>query len=270
MKRYFNAALVLVFALLYLNTAYASSIYARAGWVVDTGSFIGDVAGPSTLEEFVLAEYEEKDRGTVGAFTSLGSASGSGNIGFRGILKVRNRFVIDDLILSYIGTEVARNTVRGDVHFTYSADVGGESGPANLKLGIDLGAGTGGFRNTHFLNFDQPIGSVISESRNFTLGQVFTIQFIGELVVSSKLTSTVSFDGSIGHSYNAAASYSAFLGGSPVFNLPDGYVINSADGSIVNNYYTGLGAPSAVPIPAAIWLMGSGLVGLLGVRRKKS
>jgi len=68
----------------------------------------------------------------------------------------------------------------------------------------------------------------------------------------------------------AIGGYSVELGGSPVFNLPDGYVVNSADGRIVNNWYTGLGAPSAVPIPAAIWLMGSALVGLLGVRRKKT
>jgi hypothetical protein len=266
MKRYFNAALVLVFAILYLNTAYAGTVSARAGWVVQSGSFVGDVAGPNTTT--ALAQYADtavEDKGSVIAFTSLGSASGGGYIKVRGILKASNRFEIDDLVLSYIGTEVARDAVRGDVHLTYSAAVGGESGAANLKLGLDLGAGTGGFRNTHFLDFHEPIGGVISESRNFTLGQIFTLKFIGELVVSSKLKVTP-----FGHRYYAGGSYSAFLGGSPVFNLPDGYVINSADGSIVNNYYTGLGAPSAVPVPAAIWLMGSGLIGLLGVRLKKT
>lgn len=220
MKFYFNVVLVLLSAILYLNTAYAGSVSARAGWVAKSGFFVGDAAGPNTTT--ALAQYADtavKDKGDVGSFTGLGHASGGGYIKVRGILKSSNRFEIDDLVLSYTGTGVAAAAIRGDVHLSYIADVGGESGSANLKLGLDLGAGTGGFRFTHFLGFDGPIGGVVSESRNFTLGQIFTLQFIGELVIPSKLKVTPS-----GHRYNAGGSYSAFLGGSPVFNLPDGYV----------------------------------------------
>lgn len=34
--------------------------------------------------------------------------------------------------------------------------------------------------------------------------------------------------------------------------------------------YTGGGAPPAVPVPAAIWLLGSGLLGLVGIGRRKA
>lgn len=51
---------------------------------------------------------------------------------------------------------------------------------------------------------------------------------------------------------------------SQVFNLPAGYTVNSADGLIVNNQW-----PVAVPVPAAVWLFSSGLLGLIGVARRK-
>jgi hypothetical protein len=66
------------------------------------------------------------------------------------------------------------------------------------------------------------------------------------------------------------------------------YVLNSSD-SAINTFFNGfqylggslsyggtkfiagvLPSPSPVPVPAALWLFGSGLLGLLGVKRKKS
>jgi hypothetical protein len=36
------------------------------------------------------------------------------------------------------------------------------------------------------------------------------------------------------------------------------------------NHMTDVGGTSAVPVPAAVWLLGSGLVGLMGIRRKSA
>jgi hypothetical protein len=47
-----------------------------------------------------------------------------------------------------------------------------------------------------------------------------------------------------------------------VFDLPTGYTANGGD--IVDNRII-----SAIPLPAAVWLLGSGLLGLLGMARRK-
>jgi len=47
------------------------------------------------------------------------------------------------------------------------------------------------------------------------------------------------------------------------FTLEDGITLNSVDAGIVNNTI------SSVPVPASIWLMGSGLIGLIGVTRRR-
>ena len=54
--------------------------------------------------------------------------------------------------------------------------------------------------------------------------------------------------------------------GSPVFVLPEGYTANSISGNIVDNVWVGA---SAVPIPGALWLMGSGLAGLVGLGSRR-
>jgi YVTN family beta-propeller protein len=53
-------------------------------------------------------------------------------------------------------------------------------------------------------------------------------------------------------------------------------VIDASDGSVVTTFYTpgatdlhGLAYVSAVPVPAAVWLFSSGLLGLLGVARSR-
>lgn len=50
------------------------------------------------------------------------------------------------------------------------------------------------------------------------------------------------------------------LGGSPLFVLPAGLTVNSESLGLVNNAFV-------VPIPAALWLFGSGLLGLVGISR---
>jgi len=52
------------------------------------------------------------------------------------------------------------------------------------------------------------------------------------------------------------------------------YAANVPTGSFAGFFYTlnmegTIGAPSAVPVPAAVWLFGSGLVGLAGVARRR-
>ncbi len=52
--------------------------------------------------------------------------------------------------------------------------------------------------------------------------------------------------------------------GSKYYLIESGYVSN-APGQWTYSFYT---APTPTPVPAAVWLLGSGLIGLLGIRRK--
>ncbi len=47
------------------------------------------------------------------------------------------------------------------------------------------------------------------------------------------------------------------------------YAQNDFGASVFSTSLKGVSAPSAVPLPAAIWLFGSGLIGLLGISRRK-
>ncbi len=84
---------------------------------------------------------------------------------------------------------------------------------------------------------------------------------------------------------NAIASQQANLGDGVLFfgvqgthtwaGAPvDGTILNGtfsyASGSVNGNVIYDFNATSAVPIPAAAWLFGSGLIGLIGLARRKS
>jgi hypothetical protein len=65
--------------------------------------------------------------------------------------------------------------------------------------------------------------------------------------------------------------YNTYLGAIPTANIPD-YVNNFAwispgitGGSTV---YQGEVAPTPTPIPSAVWLLGSGIIGLIGLKRR--
>jgi hypothetical protein len=53
----------------------------------------------------------------------------------------------------------------------------------------------------------------------------------------------------------------------PVFNLPDGYTVNSVSGDIVNNRF--VGGPAATPEPPALIMLGSGLLSLAVFLRRR-
>ena len=57
-----------------------------------------------------------------------------------------------------------------------------------------------------------------------------------------------------------------FVTDGPVFDLPAGYTANSVSGNIIDNQFVA----SAVPLPAAVWLLGTGCLGLFGWSRRKA
>lgn len=96
------------------------------------------------------------------------------------------------------------------------------------------------------------------------LGRVYELTAWINSDVQSGLSATAGSQTVLGVDFGHTMSFPT---SGAVFNLPEGFTINSADGAIVNNQWIDP-RPAVVPIPAAVWLFGSGLVGLAGIARR--
>ena len=77
----------------------------------------------------------------------------------------------------------------------------------------------------------------------------------------------------LGSTTGSAAGYLDFTGGSLQQGAVGGNVLINWDGDANSNagvISTGKLEVSAVPVPAAVWLFGSGLLGLVGIARRKA
>ncbi len=61
----------------------------------------------------------------------------------------------------------------------------------------------------------------------------------------------------------------AFLSYDVQMTGPDSYILNSLPPGVPGGMSVALHDANPVPIPGAVWLLGSGLLGLVGIRRKK-
>lgn len=85
--------------------------------------------------------------------------------------------------------------------------------------------------------------------------------------------SAIEFYGTDIYSQNSDSIYGDFAGdfvyGNAVFNNPnhsDLFIFSDTTFNVVSNWTV---SPSAVPVPATVWLFGSGLIGLVGAGRKR-
>ena len=83
------------------------------------------------------------------------------------------------------------------------------------------------------------------------------------------LSSTDSFSNLQSNNYWSATEYAPNTGLAWVFSMGTGVQGNSNKSSSGYAWAVQTGDVSAVPVPAAMWLFGSGLLGLIGVARRK-
>lgn len=69
--------------------------------------------------------------------------------------------------------------------------------------------------------------------------------------------------------YWSATEYATNANHAWVFFTSDGYQSNSVKGNLYHAWAVQSGDVSPIPVPAAVWLFGSGLLGLIGVARRK-
>lgn len=84
------------------------------------------------------------------------------------------------------------------------------------------------------------------------------------------LTNTGPFSNLQSYVYWSATEYASVTSTAWTFNMNNGYQFNRSKGSSFYGWAVQSGDVSAVPVPAAVWLFGSGLLGLIGVARRKS
>ena len=83
----------------------------------------------------------------------------------------------------------------------------------------------------------------------------------------SDATLSIDIDTAASMDLNGTAMLAGMNGSviSSSFNLPDGFRISSLQGG-----FSETGGASTVPVPGAVWLLGSGLIALLGVARRRA
>jgi len=241
--------------------------------------------------------------GSANCSTSAMAAAGGGYVGIMasiealsggsGTTKVNARSTINDLYVTAAATydpakllathgAVIPITVRAHAAGQVSVAHGIRSAYAQSRLFGDLrinGAGQSGnttafsrtvgvgpagfsFSETDSIGAILTAGDIINWSRPFSV----SMSMFGDVFANTAYPFGAGINSADAH-INAFNSLSfATLG--PVFILPEGFTVNSVEANIVNNRWIDPRV-SAVPIPAAIWLFGSGLMGLLGFSRRK-
>lgn len=114
-------------------------------------------------------------------------------------------------------------------------------------------------------------GTITTPSFDVTLGEPFA--FEGSVTASAHAFIDLFRGGTVRGVAISNADFSntfSFATSGPVFNVPDGFTVNSAQGNIVDNRFVGA-QQTIIPEPSSLALLGVGAIGLAGAgwRRKR-
>jgi hypothetical protein len=185
------------------------------------------------------------------------------------------------------------NTWGDDLGNSLSVD--SLSGNADPILIFGVGASTGVAGSTFGFTFNLPIAlsgqinASSSTSYSLTSGSSAGAQIQGiggnKVVTAYEVDTSVGGIGSINKGVDVGDTF-FFLGGPAVNNSPIYTASNTFTGNLAYDLMTvkidfslsansavgisGFVEQSPVPVPAAVWLFGSGLIGLIGIARRKA
>jgi len=250
-----------------IPTAYAGLMKAVAN-ELSYGSWSGGDIVENNNNDFnrTLTALYDSSSSHVSSQVWAGASDGQGDSNkWQGGFDSIGEFNIDDIVISYTGEEpLVSNQINGSYHITSFVDVLGSLGHSYFDI-VLRGQHGGNYFNSSTGN--DLVNNLFTWNINssFTLNQAFSLRVSSHLLVSNILLE----GGFVG-----SGNYKTALGGSPVFILPTGYTANSADGTIVNNYYVAhnpFNIATPVPEPStSILLMIAALIFFTQLKRELS
>jgi len=211
--------------------------------------------GKTTTNSFLTISMGGVARGRAGFDDII--FTDSTNSGSTGTIDVSVN-IFNDLTTFITGTHTGLfgSTIRTSAEFSGTVALT----PANGG-GFDAFSTAGNLFNGSMNGADFTTGTITVD-----LNRAYTLSISSELEFRSDINTDAEFFASMGLGGTSGSSSSASLNhlGTNPFNLPSGYTVNSVQAGIVNN------SVSAVPVPASLWLFGSGLIGLIGLIRRKT
>lgn len=153
--------------------------------------------------------------------------------------------------------QLGASVTYGSLTFTES---GGTNAITNTAIDSSFTAAT--TDGNYSIWFDDNVNSIATLTTSFA----GSLTALG-LDIATLSASTVTIGGDISGSLNLAASVPGFFG--VISSTPLSSVTFSASGH-QNVGFDAVSFGTAVPIPASVWLFGFGLLGLVGMARRKS
>jgi hypothetical protein len=274
MKSQITTIQYLVFVVTLLMTslsATASLIQSQVLAFNQSSQGFGDISGVhenSLSSAQFYASYPDGGFYRGQTTTGFGWAGGSASseIAYGGV-RLLSTFTLDDIIITYTGSGTADMHVPGQLHITYSANFASHlNGNSTFSLGA-TGSGISYQGKTLYAGGAAPLSGIWSLDGLFAVNSNLTLTIHSALSISNTLPEVQSAVRS------SSGGFTTVLGGSPVFNLPEFYSANSADGTIVNNMYVGFNplasnGPVGVSAPGTLFLFISGMFALLMNQRR--
>jgi len=221
----------------------------------------------------------------------------NGNVGGTGQLVYDS--VTGDIALNTAADSLTGNTSVANGNITWTMGDGSTimvnslSGNADPILGFGLGASTAGTASTFGFTFNLPValtGQInASSSVSYSLTSLSSagaqITANGNVVTASEVDTSIGGLGFLNKGVDVGSTF-GFVGGpqtqnSSVFTASNSFTGDLAydlmevkvDFALSANSTVGVSGfveqVAVVPVPAAVWLFGSGLIGLIGVARRK-
>lgn len=209
--------------------------------------------------------------GMQGAFTNfyLDSSASTVTVDTRSSAKNFPAFSIFRTNVAYAGTTVGDDgdaAVTGQIHKFNSVGQAGDDGII-WATGPDGIVETLGYISSSSKNYVNSFGGVINSGvHDVSIDNLFETGVSGVIgttgnpdFATSKRFATLTLNDL------QAGWYALFVGGSDILGTGGDISLKVTASALASTYVP----PSAVPVPGAVWLFGSALVGFLGVARKK-
>jgi hypothetical protein len=247
------------------NTSGTTAVYA---W--DTGLSISSIFGTSFTPNASLVSLP----GPNDTFSNIGSTSSAGTLSsFLSTYSTNVQWTLEGGFYDNPGalatTAVTKTAGAAEAIFTSQFAAASSTGVTDLPLGgmSTLLNGWSASGNTTGGGGLDGLVSLFSASgaNGATTGGTLTSQDASKFGVFSN-GSTSDLNTSLGTTYTL---YGVTGNGSPATTIVQSYTFGTASLSSLGVLTLGAGSGS-VPLPGAVWLFGSGLLGLLGIRRRQT